>query len=273
MGWCGLTFLGAGPACSPAPARTSLAPGVGPNPQPPRRTAAFGRPTHRGGDIAVASLNTTSARTQHPLGNQHQPQASTGNGRRDRALDRTEGRRPHQPTSTPGVNGTWPARPVTGRHRGTSGQNRVESGCTDRGTGARALTSHLPSSLDRHHTSESQLPKTCSCYSIARLMSEGDVGCNRDGAAGQVLHVLGLYGLQHGVGRKLPCKHGGAEAVASSYCTPCRQRLHTLWYLNHVGLRLVRNCSIMSREGGWTRLLPRHRCSDSGVRDRHDLDE
>ena len=175
----------------------------------------------------MASLNTTSARTQHPLGNQHQPQASTGNGQRDRALDRTEGRRPHQPTSTPGVNGTWSARPVTGQHRGTSGWNRVESGRTDRGTGARALTSHLPSSLDRHHTSESQLPKTCSCYSITRLMSEGDVGCNRDGAAGQVPPVLGHYGLQHGVGRKLPCKHGGAEAVASSYCTPCRQRLHT----------------------------------------------
>ena len=75
MGWCGLTFLGAGPACSPVPARTSLAPGVGPNPQPPRRTAAFVRSTHGGEDIAVASLNTTSAQTRHPLSNsQHQPQ-------------------------------------------------------------------------------------------------------------------------------------------------------------------------------------------------------
>ena len=44
--------------------------------------------------------------------------------------------------------------------RGTSGRNRVESGRTDRGTGARALTGHLPSLLNRHRTSESQLPKT-----------------------------------------------------------------------------------------------------------------
>ena len=145
--------------------------------------------------------------------------------------------------------------------RRTSGRSRVESGRTDRGTGARALTSHLPSLLNRHRTSESQLPKTCSCYSITRLMSEGDVGCNRDGAAGQVSPVLGRYGLQHGVGRKLSCKHGGAETVASSYCTPCRQRLLTLWYFNHAGLRLVRNCSIMSREGGQTCLLPRYRFS------------
>ena len=175
MGWCGLTFLGTGPACSPVPARTSLAPGVGPNPQPPRRTAAFGRPTHRGGDIAVASLNTTSAQTQHPLGNQHQPQASTDHGQRDRSLDSTEGRRPHQPTSTPGVNGTWSARPVTGQHRRTSGRNRVESGRTDRGTGARALTSHLPSLLNRHHTSESRIPKAAAAIrsrlSCPRAMS------------------------------------------------------------------------------------------------------
>lgn len=59
--------------------------------------------------------------------------------------------------------------------RGTSGRNRVESGRTDRGTGARALTGHLPSLLNRHHTSESQLPKTAAAIrsrdSCPRAMS------------------------------------------------------------------------------------------------------
>ena len=182
---------------------------------------------------------------RRPRVNQHQPQASTGHGQRDQSPDSPEDVRPEQ--GGVGTHRSW-----------------------NRGQGAHGSPPVTAESSPHFRVT---ITEDCSCYSIARLMSEGDVGCNRDGAAGQVSPVLGHYGLQHGVGRKLSCKHGGAETVASSYCTPCCQRLHTLWHFSHAGLRLVRNCSIMSREGGQTCLLPRHRCSDSGVRDRHDRDE
>ena len=111
----------------------------------------------------------------------------------------------------------------------------------------------------------------CSCYSITTLMSEGDVGCNRDGASGQVSPVLGLYGLQRGFGRKLPCKHGGSEA-------PCRHTARLAASASaHCGVsttpvyswcRIARSC----RLGRPDLPPPRHRCSDSGVRDRHGRD-
>ena len=210
----------------------------------------------------MASLDTASAQTQHPLGNnQHQPQESTDHGRRDRSLDSTEGRRPrinqHQPQSSTGHGrrDQSPDSPEDVRpEQGGIGAHRS----WNRGQGAHGSPPVTAESSPHFRVTTAE---DCSCYSIARLMSEGDVGCNRDGAAGQVSPVLGRYGLQHGVGRKLSCKHGGAETVASSYCTPCCQRLHTLWHFSHAGLRLVRNCSIMSREEGQTCLLPRYRFS------------
>ena len=170
MGWCGLTFLGASPVCSPVPARTSLAPGVRPNTRPPRRTAAFVRSAHGSEDIAVASLNTPLAQTRHPLERQPASTPGVNSSRSTRPIAGQHRGTPaaQQPTSTPGINRTRSVRPVTGQHRRTSGRNRVESGRTSRGTGARVLTSHLPSSLNRHHTSESQLPKAAAAIRSRR---------------------------------------------------------------------------------------------------------
>ena len=65
MGWCGLTFLGAGPRVFSCAGANVTSPGVGPNPRPPRRTAAFVRSAHGGEDLRWRA-STTSVQTQHP---------------------------------------------------------------------------------------------------------------------------------------------------------------------------------------------------------------
>lgn len=162
--------------CSLVPARASLAPGVGPNPQPPRRTAAFVRSTlgvrilrWRASTQRLHRLNTRSATTSI---NPKSEQTTVGTTDRWTAL-RDAGRastniNPRRQQDMVGATSHRTA-------RRTSGRNRVESGRTDRGTGARALTGHLPSLLNRHRTSESQLPKTAAAIrsrdSCPRAMS------------------------------------------------------------------------------------------------------